>query len=525
MTIRPTPMPAARAAEDDTSGGRRGRGRRSRKAGLVQPAWSRIENPLKPVEIFSEDQIEAIHETAMRVVEELGIELMSAPARALFRAAGAEVDEASGTVRLDRALLLELVARAPRRFSLTPRNPARALEIGGRSMVSTLVAGPPAVHDCIRGRRPSNLPDYRNFIRLAHELNAIHMLGNQVAAPIELPAETRHLDCYDANIRLTDKSFHCTAIGPQRARDGIAMMAIAKGMTLEEMAAEPAVSTIISVNSPRRFDDAMADGLIEMARHGQATAITPFTLMGAMTPVTLPAALAQQTAEALFGIALTQLARPGAPVMYGAFTSNVDMRTGAPAFGTPENAKANIASGQLARRYGLPYRATPSNASNAADAQAVWETQMSLWGCVMGGANMLYHGAGWLEGGLCASFEKVMLDAEMLNHIYAFLAPTEVDDDTLGFAALARVPTGGHFFGDAHTLARYETAFFTPMLADWRNHETWVADGAKTATERATAAWQQALADYAEPALPEDRSEALAAYVATRREEIARDGI
>jgi trimethylamine--corrinoid protein Co-methyltransferase len=503
----------------------RGRGRRGKNSALAQPPWSRVESGLSPVALLSEEEVESVHDTSMRVLEELGIELMSARARALFRRAGAEVDEDTGTVRLDRGLLLELVAKAPPAFALTPRNPGRAVHIGGRDVVATLVAGPPAVHDCVNGRRASNLADYENFLRLTHSFNAVHMIGNQVSAPTELDAETRHLDCYLANLTLTDRSYHCTAIGRTRALDGIEMMAIARGMSLEEMAESPGVATIISVNSPRRFDEAMAEGLITMAEHGQAVAVTPFTLMGAMTPVTLAAALAQQNAEALFGIALAQLVRPGAPVLYGAFTSNVDMRTGAPAFGTPENAKANIASGQLARRYGLPYRATPSNASNAADAQATWETMMSLWGCVMGGANMLYHGAGWLEGGLCASYEKFVLDVEMLNHLYAFLAPTRVDEASLGFEALARVPTGGHFFGDPHTLERYRTAFYAPMLSDWRNHEAWTADGAKTATERATALWQAALAEYEAPPMDPGIREALAAHVARRKEEIERAGL
>jgi trimethylamine--corrinoid protein Co-methyltransferase len=507
------------------TGGRRGRTRRSRSPGIVQPPWRRVRNPLAPVALFSEDEIEAIHDTSMRVIEELGIELMSPEGRRLFREAGASVDEASGVVRLDRALLLALVAKAPSAFALTPRNPARRVHLGGTDVVSTLVAGPPAVHDRVRGRRASNLADYENFLRLTQSFNAVHMIGNQVSAPIELPAETRHLDCYRANLTLTDRSYHCTAIGRARALDGIEMMAIARGVGLDEMAEDPGVTTIISVNSPRRFDDAMAEGLMTMAEHGQAVAVTPFTLMGAMTPVTLPAALVQQNAEALFGIALAQLVRPGAPCLYGAFTSNVDMKTGAPAFGTPENAKANVASGQLARRYGLPYRATPSNASNAADAQATWETMMSLWGCAMGGANMLYHAAGWLEGGLCASYEKFVLDVEMLNHLYAFLEPTPVDAASLGFEALARVPPGGHFFGDAHTLERYETAFYAPMLSDWRNHEAWVAAGAKDATERATEIWQAALAEYEPPPMDPARVEALDAYVARRQEEIARDGL
>ena len=239
------------------------------------------------------------------------------------------------------------------------------------------------------------------------------------------------------------------------------------------MRGDPGVTTIISVNSPRRFDDMMAEGLMTMAEFGQSVAVTPFTLMGAMSPVTLAGALAQQNAEALFGIVLTQLVRPGAPVMYGAFTSNVDMRSGAPAFGTPENTKANIASGQLARRYNLPYRTTPGSASNAADAQGAYETMMALWGAVLGHGNLVYHAAGWQEGGLTASFEKFIIDVELIQHMMAFLAPIEVNEGELALEALGRVPTGGHFFGEQHTLERYSTAFYQPLLSNWQNYEAW----------------------------------------------------
>ena len=258
---------------------------------------------------------------------------------------------------------------------------------------------PPNIHDAEGGRRDGNLTDYRNFIKLAHHFNVVNIIGNQVCAPMELPANSRHLDTYHANITDSDLTFHVTAIGRGRVMDGINMMAISRGIAPEDMAAVPGVTTIISVNSPRLLDEAMTDGLIAMAEHGQPISITPFTLMGAMTPVTLPAAMAQQNAEALFGVVLTQLVRPGTPVMYGAFTSNVDMRSGAPAFGTPENAKANIIAGQLARRYGLPYRTSNANASNAVDLQATYETMMATWGATLGGANLVYHAAGWLEGG------------------------------------------------------------------------------------------------------------------------------
>ena len=299
------------------------------------------------------------------------------------------------------------------------------------------------------------------------------------------------------------------------------MMAIARGISVEEMRASPGVTTIISINSPRLFDDAMAEGLIAMAEHGQPVTVTPFTLMGAMTPVTLAAALCQQNAEALFGVVLTQLVNPGTPVMYGAFTSNVDMKSGAPAFGTPENAKANIIAGQLARRYNLPYRTSNANASNVVDLQAAYETEMATWGAVLGGANLIYHAAGWLEGGLTASYEKLVLDVEILQNMMEFLRPLPFQEDDLGFEAIKSVPAGGHFFGAEHTMSRYTTAFYQPMLSNWQNHGAWEEAGGKDALERATELWQQALHDYEEPVMDPAIREELDAYVARRREEIA----
>jgi trimethylamine--corrinoid protein Co-methyltransferase len=403
---------------------------------------------------------------------------------------------------------------------LTPRNGAHRILMGGNRINFGLVAGPPNVHDCERGRRPGNFRDYCDFIRLAQYFNAIHLLGNQVCAPVEMAANSRHLDTYLANLIYTDRVFHCSAIGAGRALDAICMNAIARGITLEEIAASPSAITIISVNSPRRFDEAMCEGLICMAEHGQAVVITPFTLMGAMAPVTLAAALAQQNAEALFGVVLSQAVRRGAPVMYGAFTSNVDMRSGAPAFGTPENAKANIASGQLARRYRLPYRTSNASASNAADAQGVYETQMSLWGAILGQGNLVYHAAGWQEGGLTASFEKLVLDVEMLQMMIEFLKPIPVDEDELGFEAIKGVATGGHFFGEPHTMLRYEHAFYRPLVSNWQNYENWQIAGARDATQRATGIWKRALAEYREPALDPAIREALDAYVDRRRIEI-----
>ena len=496
-----------------------GRARRD-TAQLAQLPWQSVRTPYAPMEVLSADQVEAIHLTSLRILEELGVEVMSPAARDTLKRIGARVDHATGGVRLDRMLVEAALATTPSSFTLTPRNPAKRVTLGGNHVNFGLVAGPPSVHDYVRGRRPGNFADYCDFIRLAQHFNAIHLIGNQVCAPVELPANTRHLDAYRANLTYSDLAFHCTAIGAGRAIDGIRMMAISRGVPAEALAAEPGVMTIISVNSPRRLDESMADGLMAMAAHGQPVVITPFTLMGAMAPVSLAAALAQQNAEALFGVVLAQAVRPGAPVMYGAFTSNVDMRSGAPAFGTPENAKANVASGQLARRYRLPYRTSNASSSNAADAQGAYETQMSLWGAVLGHANLVYHAAGWQEGGLTASFEKFVLDVEMLQMMIEFLKPIVVDEAELGFEAIRGVATGGHFFGEPHTMERYEHAFYRPLLSNWQNYENWQLAGGLDATQRATGIWQRALVEYEQPVLDPGIAEALDEYVACRRDAI-----
>jgi trimethylamine--corrinoid protein Co-methyltransferase len=501
---------------------RRSAERMRKRAGEAIPQLPRrvVRNPYPPMALLSGDQVEAIHAASLHILENLGIEVMNHSALDLLAGAGADVDRSLRMVRLDRGLVAEALAMAPQSFTLTPRNPANAVHVGGDVVNFTLVAGPPNVHDRERGRRVGNRRDYDDLVRLAQHFNCITMLGNQVCAPVELPASTRHLDTYLSNLTLTDKAFHVSAIGAGRARDGINMAAIARGLAPKALRDDPAVTTIISVNSPRRFDEAMLDGLMAMSEAGQPVCVTPFTLMGAMSPVTLAGALAQQNAEALFGIVLTQLVRRGAPVIYGAFTSNVDMRTGAPAFGTPENTKANIASGQLARRYRLPYRTTPGSASNAADAQGAYETMMALWGAVLGHGNLVYHAAGWQEGGLTASFEKLIIDVEMIQHMMEFLRPIVVDEGELALDALGRVPTGGHFFGDPHTMSRYADAFYRPLLSNWQNYEAWSEAGELDATARATRVWKKALEEYRQPPIDPAIREALDAYVAQRRQEI-----
>ena len=321
----------------------------------------------------------------------------------------------------------------------------------------------------------------------------------------------------------SDKPFFSVGIGGGRVLDAAKMCAIARGISMEDMAHSPSAMTNINVNSPRKLDDSMAYGAMQLAALNQPVVVTPFTLMGAMTPATLAGAFVQQNAEALLGIALLQLTRKGTPSIYGGFTSNVDMKSGSPAFGTPENALANLAGGQLARFYNLPHRTSACNASNAVDVQATYETQMALWGSVMGHGNLIYHTAGWLEGGLVASFEKVITDCEMLQHMTQFLQPIKIDLDEIGLQAMKEVGPGGHFFGCDHTMNRYKDAFYQPFLSDWQNHENWLAAGGKDTTQRATELWQQVLNEFEAPPLDAAIREELQAYITQRKEALGKD--
>ena len=496
---------------------RRKRGGDKAVTKLPQLERSQLRNRFAPIAALDEEQLELIHDASLDILEDLGIEVLGDEALALFRSAGADISD-DGVVRLDRALVLETIAHAPSDFTLTPRNPDNAIACGGNAINFGLVSGPPNVHDAINGRRAGNIKDYADIIRLGQSFNVIDFFGNQAIAPTDLPVNTRHLDTALANLTLADKVFFATGIGAGRSRDAIEMCAIARGLSLEDMLDHPTVLTNININSPRKLDDSMAYGAMQMAQLGQAVAVTPFTLMGAMTPATMAGALAQQNAEALLGVVLLQLTRRGAPTVYGGFTSNVDMRSGSPAFGTPENALANICGGQLARRYGLPYRTSACNASNTADAQATWETQMALWGAVTGHGNFIYHAAGWLEGGLLASFEKIVIDCEMLQQMHRFLAPLTITREEIGIEAMREVGPGGHFFGCDHTMERFRDAFYQPFLSDWQNHENWQLAGAKDATQRATEVWQRVLREYEAPPIDEGIREALESFVAHRRE-------
>ncbi|MGH1479355.1 MAG: trimethylamine methyltransferase family protein [Geminicoccales bacterium] len=498
---------------------RKSRERRDRTSGVNQRPWRQVENQFPPLEVVTEEGLEKIEDAALTILEEIGMDFLHPKAHDILKQAGADVDPGSDRVRFDRNLVLESVAKAPSTYTLHARNPAHNLEMGGRWLTFGAVSSPPNVSDMEGGRRPGSNEDFKNLVKLGQTLNCIHLFGGYPVEPVDLPPSTRHLDCISSFIRLSDKLYHAYSLGRERILDGLEMARIARGIDEEQFRREPSLTTVINTSSPLRLDGPMIEGIIEMAKRNQCIIITPFTLSGAMAPATIAGALAQQHAEALAGIAFAQIVQPGAPVMYGGFTSNVDMKSGAPAFGTPEHAQATLAGGQLARRAGVPYRTSGVNAANTVDSQAAYESMMSLWPAVMGHGNMIKHAAGWLEGGLTASFEKMVMDAELLQMMTDFLLPLEVNDDTLGLDAIRDVGPGGHFFGTAHTLARFETAFYSPLISDWRNFETWHEAGGPITIEHAHRMVKQLLDEFEAPPLDEAISDELDAFVTKRRNE------
>ena len=481
-----------------------------------QRPWAQPRMRYAPTEVISADELESIHVASLRVLSEIGMDFLDADAREVLKAAGAETEPDTQRVRFDPEMVTETIRTAPSSFTLHARNPEHDVQLGGDWMAFGTVGSPPNVADLDRGRRTGNREDYQNLLRLAQLLNSIHFLSGYPVEPVDVHHGVRHLHATHDALTLMDKAIHCYSLGRQRNVDCLEMVRIVRGVDDATLDREPSIFTVVNSSSPLRLDAPMLQGIMEFARRGQVVCITPFTLAGAMAPVTLAGALTEQNAEALAGMVLTQVVRPGAPVIYGGFTSNVDMQSGAPAFGTPEYMRTAMIGGQLARRYGVPYRSSNVSAANALDAQAAYESVFSLWGAIMGGVNLLMHGAGWMEGGLHASYEKMILDAELLGMVEAFLDPVVVDQDTLGFDAIEGVGPGGHFFGAEHTQSRYKTAFHKPMLSDWRNYETWEEAGSPELPAKANRIWKELLASYEPPPIDPAVAEELQAFVDRR---------
>lgn len=492
-------------------------GERSRKA--LAASYLNIRNTLARTEILTPEALDDIHDASLQVLEEIGMDVMLAQAREIMAAAGADVRPGSERVRFDRGLIMDMMSHAPSEFTLHARNPLRNVQMGGNNLVFAQIASAPFVADREGGRRAGNRDDFRKLLKLMQSYDVVHVNGGYPVEPIDIHASIRHLECLSDIVTLTDKPFHAYSLGRQRNLDALEIARIARGISDEQLDREPSLFTIINSNSPLRLDIPMLQGIIEMATRNQIVVLTPFTLAGAMAPVTVAGALVQQNAEALCGLSFAQMVRKGAPVIYGGFTSNVDMKTGAPAFGTPEYMKAVIAGGQLARRYGVPYRTSNVNAANTLDAQAAYESAMSLWAVTQGGGNFIMHAAGWSEGGLTASFEKFILDVDLLQMVAEFLKPLDVSPAALGLDAIRDVGPGGHYFGTPHTLERYETAFYSPILSDWRNFETWTEAGRPTTYDHANRIFKQTLERYETPAIDPAVAEELQAFVAKRKAE------
>jgi trimethylamine--corrinoid protein Co-methyltransferase len=483
-----------------------------------QSRYRHLVNPFEPLKVFSDDQVAAIHESALTMLENQGMRVLLPEARETYGRGGGQVDESTLTVRLDRGLVEQCLALAPREIVLRAARPEFDMPVWGKHVMFAPTSGPPNIMDTARGKRAGSFEDFCNIIKICQSFEVMHGLGGLVE-PQDIPVQFRHLETTRAMLLMSDKIPKVYARGPGQTVDNFEMIRIAYGLTEEEFRSRPCVTTIINTNSPLQLDIPMANGIMDYAAAGQVLIITPFTLAGAMAPVTIAGALTLAHAEALAGLCLAQMVRPGAPIIYGSFTSNVDMKSGSPAFGTPEYVKAAFGAGQLARHIGLPWRSSNATASNCADAQSAYESQMSLWGALMGGCNYILHAAGWLEGGLTTSYDKFILDIEMLQMFAEVFQPVGASADDIALDAVAEVGAGGHFFGCAHTMARYRTAFYAPLVSDWQNFGQWQAAGAKTATERAAEIWRQVVDAYQPPARDPAIVEALNDYVARRTAE------
>jgi trimethylamine--corrinoid protein Co-methyltransferase len=488
----------------------RRRKRQVRTAPTRAPNYRRLRHPYAPQTVFSDDQIEAIHETALKVLEELGIKILLPEARQVFADNGARVDDEM--VFVGRDIVAAALKSAPASFVLRSANPERELVFEDGALIFSPGSGCPNVTDATRGRRPGDLNAFIETTKLQQSFDVIHVLGQSAEAQ-DIPVHLRHYSTMQAQMEWSDKPIHIYSRGQGQVEQSFEMIQLALNLSAEEFDTGVWASSVINTNSPRLIDRPMARGIMDFAKANQVTIITPFCLAGAMAPVTVAGALTLQHAEALAGITLAQLTRAGAPVSYGGFASNVDMKSGSPAFGTPEHIKMQLGGGQLARFVGLPWRSAAGTSSNSADAQGANETVNSLWGALMGNVTLVKHAAGWLEGGLSFGYEKFINDIESMQTIAELCANTDGSDAEIGFDALKDVAPAGHFFETQHTMDRYQTAFYEPLVASTLNHGSWVESGSPTSAERAVKVWEQALRDYQQPASGEPVAERLASYI------------
>ncbi|SMX35166.1 trimethylamine methyltransferase family protein [Actibacterium lipolyticum] len=494
--------------------GRRGRGgggaaRRAERTAVKIDAAKYIERNIPNFEILTPEAIEVIEANAETVLEEIGVAFVENPeALKLWKDAGADVR--GERVHIPRGLARKLCATAPSRFTQHARNPERNVEIGGKSLVLAPVYGPPFVRDANGGRRYATMDDFRNFVKLGYMSKWLHHSGGTVCEPTDVPVNKRHLDMLHAHMTLSDKPFMGSVTEPSRAQDSVEMCEILFG----GLDGRTVMTSLININSPLTFDATMMGALKVYAEANQACIISPFIVGGAMAPVSVAGTLTQVLAEVLAGVAYSQLLNPGAPVIFGAFVTSIDMNSGAPTFGTPEASQILYGAGQLARRLGLPFRSGGGLCgSKLPDAQAAYESANTLNAALMGGVNFMLHACGWLEGGLVASYEKFVMDADQLGALHKLAAGVAYDEPAQAMDAIREVGPGGHFLGCAHTQAHFKDAFWRTNLFDYRPFETWDEDGGRDTQALASARVAKLLADYQQPALDPEIAGALRAYI------------
>ena len=505
----------AEAATRRRSRGGGGAARRAERSTVSVETAKYIERNIPNFEILSEEALEIIEANAETVLEEIGVNFVNNPAALdRWREAGADID--GERVRLPKGLARKLCSTAPSTFTQHARNPERSVEIGGRNLVLAPVYGPPFVHDAAGGRRYATMADFEKFVKLGYMSKWLHHSGGTVCEPTDVPVNKRHLDMLFAHMTLSDKPFMGSVTEPVRAQDSVEMCEILFGKDI--VPNKTVMTSLININSPMTFDDVMMGALEVYAKANQACIVSPFIVGGAMAPVSVAGTLTQVLAEVMAGIAYSQLIRPGAPVIFGAFVTSIDMNSGAPTFGTPEASQITYGAGQLARRLGLPFRSAGSfTGSKLPDAQAAYETANSLNMGLLSGVNFMLHACGWMEGGLVSSFEKFVMDADQLGTLHKMAQGVAVDEDAQAMDAIAEVGPGGHYLGCAHTQANFKTAFWRSDVFDFKPYETWSEEGSRDTMALASERVQHMLDTYQQPAMDPAIREQLVEYVTKKK--------
>ncbi|MGG7646344.1 trimethylamine methyltransferase family protein [Rhodovulum sp. YNF3179] len=507
-------MTEAAARRRSRGGG--GAARRAERTARRIETVKYIERNIPNLDLLNEEALQIIEANAEQVLEEIGVSFVDNPAALeRWREAGADVQ--GERVRLPRGLARELIKTAPGSFTQHARNPEKSVVIGGRNMVLAPVYGPPFVRDQDGGRRYATMEDFRSFVKLGYMSKWLHHSGGTVCEPTDIPVNKRHLDMLYAHMTLSDKPFMGSVTEPVRAADSVEMAKILFGADFVDQ--NTVMTSLVNINSPLTFDHVMMGALETYAAANQACIISPFIVGGAMAPVSVMGTLTQVLAEVMAGVAYSQLIRPGAPAIFGAFVTSIDMNSGAPTFGTPEASQILYGAGQLARRLGLPFRSGGALCgSKLPDAQAAYETANTLNAALLGGVNFMLHSCGWLEGGLVSSFEKFVMDADQLGVLHKLAAGVATDENAQAMDAIREVGPGGHYLGCAHTQANYQSAFWRTELFDYKPYETWYEEGARDTGVLAKERVRRMLSDYEQPALDPAIDEALRAFVQQKKD-------